>query len=488
MKVWALALGGALLFGVAATANAGGYRYGVSDQAFYIPAIAMTADASLFPRDAEFYRPQLRMWIGRHVFAAVARWSGSDVPAIFGWAYVAGLVLLFGAALAFGRAMGFGWWAVIAFLALLTLRHEIAKTGANSLEGYMHPRMLAFAAGLASFAWVVTGRRVAAVVAVAVAAAIHPTTALWFGGVVAIAILLAIDGRAAKIGVGAALVAVLAAGVLFVRPSLAIIDPAWRAALGDRAYLFPSEWPVSAWVLNLAYPLVLVAIYRRRRLAGVARPHEGDLVSGLLVLVAGFLASVPFSTFGVASVVQLQVPRVFWLVDVVVAAYVAWWLVEDVAAHRGRRVRVGLVAALMLLSAARGTYVLAFERHRPLASPRLQANEWTDVMTWLRAQPLSWHVLADPGHASKFGTSVRVAALRDTLFEGGKDPAMALYDRNAAMRVAERALALADPLTTDRVRALDDRFGLDVFIADAAEPIDRPVLYRNGRFVAYDLR
>ena len=41
---------------------------------------------------------------------------------------------------------------------LLTFRHRIAKTGANSLEGYMHPRMLAFALGLAALACVVARR------------------------------------------------------------------------------------------------------------------------------------------------------------------------------------------------------------------------------------------------------------------------------------------------------------------------------------------
>ena len=32
--------------------------------------------------------------------------------------------------------------------AAFTLRHAIAKTGANTLEGYFHPRQLAFALGL----------------------------------------------------------------------------------------------------------------------------------------------------------------------------------------------------------------------------------------------------------------------------------------------------------------------------------------------------
>jgi len=83
---------------------------------------------------------------------------------------------------------------------------------------------------------------------------------------------------------------------------------------------------------------------------------------------------------------------------------------------------------------------------------------------------------------------VRVAALRDTVLEAGKDTAMALYDRRAAMRVAERTAALAEPFTSARVQALDERYGLDVYVAESIHPVDRPVLYRNQRFVVYDLR
>ena len=39
-------------------------------------------------------------------------------------------------------------WTVVALLAACTLRHAIAKSGTNTLEGYFHPRQLAFAFGL----------------------------------------------------------------------------------------------------------------------------------------------------------------------------------------------------------------------------------------------------------------------------------------------------------------------------------------------------
>jgi hypothetical protein len=112
-------------------------------------------------------------------------------------------------------------------------------------------------------------------------------------------------------------------------------------------------------------------------------------------------------------------------------------------------------------------------------------------MRWLQTQPASWHVLADPGHAYRYGSSVRVAALRDTPLELGKDPAMAMYDQALARRVAERTAAFAgfdDWQSDEDVRAAASRFELDVFVDRADRTFGFPVLYRNPTFVVYDLR
>ena len=50
-RTTAVGLSAALLFALAAVLNCGGYRYGVSDQAFYVPAVLHHLDPSLFPRD-----------------------------------------------------------------------------------------------------------------------------------------------------------------------------------------------------------------------------------------------------------------------------------------------------------------------------------------------------------------------------------------------------------------------------------------------------
>jgi hypothetical protein len=276
----------------------------------------------------------------------------------------------------------------------------------------------------------------------------------------------------------------------FVAGRMPVMDPAWLAVLGDRDYLFSLHWPFYAWAGNLAYPVVILLIYRRRARLRATVAGEAGLVAGLLALVAVFFVSLPFAERHMAFVVQLQANRVFWLLDAVVAIYLAWWIVGDLARRAPVRRRALIVAALALLAAGRGVFVL-HEAGRPLAQPALPDNDWTAAMRWRRQQPTSWHVLADPAHAWKYGTSVRVAALRDTPLELGKDPAMAMYDRALAARVAERTEALAgfDDWTTEvEVRSVATRYDLDVFVDRTDRHFDLPALFRNDRFVVYDLR
>ena len=58
-----LAIAGGLAFALVATMNAGGYRYGAADQAFYIPAILRHVDPQLFPRDAALIDSQARLFV-----------------------------------------------------------------------------------------------------------------------------------------------------------------------------------------------------------------------------------------------------------------------------------------------------------------------------------------------------------------------------------------------------------------------------------------
>jgi hypothetical protein len=109
-------------------------------------------------------------------------------------------------------------------------------------------------------------------------------------------------------------------------------------------------------------------------------------------------------------------------------------------------------------------------------------------MRWLKAQPIDIHVLADPVHAGKYGTSVRVAAERDVFIEEAKDSAIAIYSRDVARRVVERSAAAADfeQMTPERAHNLARRYRLTHLVTEAT--LDLPIAYRNQQFTIYSLR
>ena len=76
----ALAGLGGLLFALVATLNAGGYRYGASDQAFYIPAILHQLDPALYPRDWAMLGAQGRFFLVDEIGAAMVAMTGLPLP------------------------------------------------------------------------------------------------------------------------------------------------------------------------------------------------------------------------------------------------------------------------------------------------------------------------------------------------------------------------------------------------------------------------
>jgi hypothetical protein len=181
------------------------------------------------------------------------------------------------------------------------------------------------------------------------------------------------------------------------------------------------------------------------------------------------------------------------VLDVLATIYAVWFMV-DVAGRRlslaaAGRWRTAAAVTLIVGAAARGVFVSWVEHpERPLVAVSLRDDEWQHAMNWLRQTPIATSVLADPGHAWRHGTSVRVAAGRDVYLEEVKDTAMSMYSRRAAMRVVERIRALENfgDLTATSALGLASRFGLDYLVSEAT--LDLPVAYRNARFTIYRLR
>lgn len=492
---WRLpALGGWFaVFLLAVLLNAGGYRYGASDQAFYVPAVLHHLDASLFPRDWTLLGPQDRFNAFTAAAAAGIRATGVTMPQAFLAFYLAGIALLFLASWRLGSTLYRSRWTMVGLAAALTLRHAVALGAVNTLEGYMHPRMIAFALGALALASFLRRRYPAMVLLLGAGFLVHPTTSIWFAAWLGLALIVT-EHRARVPGlVLAAVAAGAAAWLLLAGPlagRLARMDAAWLSVLGPKTYLFPTEWPVSGWIPAILTPAAAAWLFALRQRQGLTGGRERGVAAGAAGLVAVFLASIPLCAARIAFVVQLQVPRVLWMVDLLAVVYIVWYVCEG--APWARRANAARTAALVLLalSLGRGGYVMFGQhRERPLVQAALPANDWNDAMRWIggNTRKDAW-VLASPGHAWKYGTSVRVAAHRDVFLEEAKDTAMSMYSRNAALVVLDRIRQAGgiDDLDAAGLRSLAASTGLDVLVTE--RDLALPVLYRNARFRVYALR
>ncbi len=490
-----LHLAGAAAFTLIATLNAAGYRYGVGDQAGHIPSILRAIDGRLFPRDSVLIDAQSRLFVFDELLARAIGIVPASLEAWFLGLYLLTLVLLYAGLVRLGDRLLVSRWSIAAFVIVAAVRHRIAKTSANTLEGYFHPRQLAFAFGVLGLGEMMRARPWTALAAAAAAGAVHPMTGLWF--VVWIGVALYVEQPrlrpALTIGGGlgvAAGVGLLASGFL----SVERMDQAWLATLAGKDYLFATDWGAVPWLLNAAYPVVIIATVVVRRRRGLVRPGELGLVAGCLTLVGIFLATLPLVTAHVAVAVQLQVSRVFWMADLVAVLAMVWWLAEAGATSSGdtgasaRRPRWAL-AAVATFALLRGGYALFVEHpERPLFALSAPADAWSDVSDYLRRETSpTTHVLADPDHAWRFGSSLRVLAARDVYLENVKDEAMSLYDRRMAQRIAERRVALGTfaDRTAPELVAIGRRYSLDVVVSE--RELALPELYRNPQFRVYRL-
>ena len=483
-----VAFGAGALVAVAA-ANAAGYRYGVSDQEFYIPAIYLELDPSLFPHDRPLIDAQDALFLAfDDLVAALVRTTGAGLPSLFLAGYAAALLALFAGAWLVGRRWYASAWTAGAFLAALTLRHQIPGTAVNTFEGYLQPRTIAFGLGVLGLAAFLRGRRIATLLTIVGAALAHPTTAAWFGIWLAVATLVSErpSRRVLAVLTGGAVVAASLLAWLLVSRGLQTMSPEWIAA-ASRRYLLFSSWKVWTWVAHAAIVAVAVVVYRRRVSAGLADAAERGVMMGALALLAVLLAIVPLVEARIALAVQLQAGRILWIWDFLATAYVIWALAEGSAAVSVPRARV-VFAVLALVACGRGIYIMEWEfPERPLVRMHLPAGEWGRVMAWASTTPVGSNFLADPGHAWRYGMSVRIGARRDVFLEASKDPALAMYSDRSAARLAARQRDLGEfsQLDAARARALDRRYDLDYVIAEHA--INLPVVRDFGRFKVYSL-
>jgi hypothetical protein len=472
------------------TLNSAGYRYGASDLAFYLPAVLVRIDPLLFPRDGPLIAAQARLTMMDETVGMLARVTGASVPALFAGLYCFTLTLLAAAGWLIGARLYRSRWTGAALLAAMTLRHAIARSGTNTLEGYFHPRQLAFGLGALALAAFLRDRLGLAAGLVIAAGFLHPTTALWFAIWLTVAAAVEKQRLRAPLAAAAAAAAIVGTWMVTSGPlsgRLAVMDADWLATLATKDYLFPLEWPAYVWLFNLTSIPVIVLVYRKRRSAGVLTSGETGLAVGCLSLLVVFAAALPLNAARVALAVQLQTPRTFWMLDFLGTVYLVWALAEGVAgsAARARLAATVLIAA----SIGRGIYIrfVGFP-DRPVVQFAVPDDDWGRVMAWARTTARDSGWAADPGHAAKYGTSLRVAGQRDVFVEAVKDAAIGMYEREVAIRTRDRLVALErfDAMTPERGRALGARYALDYLVTE--QPLDLPLAYSSGSIRVYRLR
>lgn len=466
------------------------YRYGASDQAFYQPAVVLEQHREYFPRDAPLILAQARLTGADEVVAGLASLTGASLPVLFAILYVVSLLLLAIAAWLIAGRLYRNVWTGIALLSALTLRHGIWRTGTNTLEGYFHPRQLAFGFGALAVAAILRRHLAAAAAAIAFAAIVHPTTAMWFAIWMTVAVFVYEPRWRIRIGIAILVVGVIALWVVVAGPlagRLVRMDSEWLATLVTKDYLFPLDWPAAAWVLNLLPLPIIVFVYLRRRRAGLVDGPEAGLAIGAVSLAVVFAAILPLNAARVALAVQLQPARMFWMMDFMASIYLVWALAEGTSSSTKR---AQLTAAILLsLSAVRGVYLKVVEfPERAIAQFDIRQDDWGRAMAWARNTDTRSGWLADPGHAILYGTSLRVAAARDVLVEAVKDAAIGMYDRDVAIRTRDRIAAVGDfgALTADRAREVGSTYDLDYLIAD--REFDLPLAFQSGKLRIYRLR
>ena len=137
-----------------------------------------------------------------------ARATGASTEALFFGAYLVSLALIWAGVVLIGTRLYPSPWLTVALAAVITLRHSIPRTSANSLEPYFHPRLMAFGIGMIAIAAFLRRRDWLAVALVGLSAVCHVTTALWFAILIGTALAI-VDRhwrRAAVAGAGIAVV------------------------------------------------------------------------------------------------------------------------------------------------------------------------------------------------------------------------------------------------------------------------------------------
>ncbi len=451
-----------LLLLTAASIPLHGYHLGHQDQTVWLPAIKIHLDPGLYPLDATFFLVQTQV----SLFDELVAWSArvTHLPldwAVFLW-HVLTIFLVLAACLLLARRCftrpAAQWGAVTAVWAA---RLMIASGSKISLmERYLHPRDLATGAVLLALV-AVLDRKPRALAWLALAAVIHPTMAII--GAMYLA-FQAWPGRAGTSRAATAAAVLLALLLLPVAAIAAQSDPAWKAVLESRTFLFPLRWAWYEW-LGVAVPLGMLVWYARvarrtgrRMLAQVS--GRGALAGSLGVLGALLITMVP----ALERLVPTEPMRVLHMV------YLLWILLgggllgEYVLRDRPIRWLVFLAPLCLVFFLVN---VLVYPSSPAVEWPgRLPNNAWVEAFDWARQNtPRNALFALAPDYLRRAGNDVhgfRAFAERSALADGVKDWAVAANFPEIAFAWRQQTEALRgwEGYQREDFFALQRRFGV----------------------------
>ncbi len=407
-----------------------GYHYGFDDQSVYLPAIKKTLDPALYPFDAAFFLLQTRLGCFVEAIAASIRITHLPIDwALLAW-HFASLLLLFSGCGRLACRCFLSRAGVRGSLLLLTslLTLPVAGTFVVLCEPYLHTRALA--TGFLLFAFVaILERRLVAAVWILLAALTHPVIALlgmWHLALQAWPVRTQTNAQSPAPAFTALALAAVPAGLLarwFADPS----DPAWRAALSGRRYLFPAQWTWYEWLGAFA-PLVILLLYARlaraRGLDVLARICRRMAISGGIGVAAGLIVGFTPALLPLVPLEPMRTLHLVYLILVLATGGLGAQLLPQ---------PWKLASAALLFPLAFGMFLA--QRSELSASPHFEwpgaasRNDWLQAFIWIRLHtPRNALFAMNPDYLRLDGENehgFRGLAERSQLAEAAKDRAVA---------------------------------------------------------------
>jgi len=449
-----------------------GYHYGFEDQAIWLPAIKKSLDPSLYPRDSIFFLAQTRFSFFPQIMASFIKFTSLpiDVSIFLGHLFSIFLVLL--ACLKLARLCfphPLAQWAAVATIWVARLT-PIAGPHLNLMDRYLHPRDLA--TGLLLLALVAVLRRsFTALLWIALAAAFHPTMAIFGAFHLAIQAWQQLSKLVIRL-LGAFAALMLLVSVYYFKP---LPNPAWHEILSTRPYLFPLKWPWYFWICTAAVFATLLwiaGIARKRELPVVQHLSRRILISGVIGIAGAFLiTTVPaFERF-----IPAEPMRTLHLVYFLLVFLGGGLLGEAVLQSHPLRWFAFLfsIAAIFFI----GNKIVYSSSPYIEVPGQLPRNDWVAAFDWIRRNtPTDALFALDPSYMTRPGEDhhgFRAFAEHSMLADWVKDRSVSALEPQLAIRWREEESAIANwqHFTLDDLLLLKQNHGVSwVVLERAANP------------------